>query len=593
MSRMCACVFLSVCVLGPAGVSRADVIYVDADAPVFGNGQTWATAYRSLAVGVAVAQAGDEIWVAEGNYTPPPTPGYFALPSGVSLLGGFTGTESSADERDWFAHRVILDGDVNGDDGPNFTNRADNTVTLIDVVGTDPGTLIDGVVFRGGFAPGGANADGGALRVFGGEITITNCLFNENIALDRGGAVFAGPGTVVVIRDSDFNSNGTSPASTAHTAGGGALWAEEATSLDIRGCGFTDNAALGDHPYLLGGAVTALFVDAALVRDCRFESNRIGLGLGNALALYAANADLVGCDFVGNDTSFASAAAAYSVITEDSGRTTVLASRFYGNGGTALAVVDVSSDIIETRAFIADSVFSANGVGLQLAVNTDLRNCTVTGSNDPFIPYGVLIASSDVTIDNSILWGNSPLPVEGAQVFLVSGSLEVNRSIVQGWTGGIPGTGSFSADPLFVDADGADNVPGTDDDNLRLSPYSPAIDAGDNAALPPDAFDLDGDGNTAERLPIDVYGGPRRADDASTADTGPGSAPIVDIGAAEFPLNSCLSDLNGDGLLDLTDISMFISAFLAGDDTVDLNGDGLLDLGDVILFVGFFGMGCP
>jgi hypothetical protein len=33
---------------------------------------------------------------------------------------------------------------------------------------------------------------------------------------------------------------------------------------------------------------------------------------------------------------------------------------------------------------------------------------------------------------------------------------------------------------LFVDADGADNIPGTDDDNLRLLPWSPCIDAGDN-----------------------------------------------------------------------------------------------------------------
>ena len=43
--------------------------------------------------------------------------------------------------------------------------------------------------------------------------------------------------------------------------------------------------------------------------------------------------------------------------------------------------------------------------------------------------------------------------------------------------------GNSSADPLFLDADGLDNIPGTEDDDLRLQSGSPAIDAGDNAAL--------------------------------------------------------------------------------------------------------------
>src|SRR5207245_207067 len=40
-------------------------------------------------------------------------------------------------------------------------------------------------------------------------------------------------------------------------------------------------------------------------------------------------------------------------------------------------------------------------------------------------------------------------------------------------------------------------------------PGSPAINAGDPANLPPDTFDLDGDSNTAEPLPVDQRGFPR------------------------------------------------------------------------------------
>jgi len=78
-------------------------------------------------------------------------------------------------------------------------------------------------------------------------------------------------------------------------------------------------------------------------------------------------------------------------------------------------------------------------------------------------------------------------------------------------------------DPLFVrnPSDGGDgwgddpSTPGVDESanddygDLRLGPASPAIDAGDNTKLPPDDFDLDGDGDTAEPLPIDQLGNRR------------------------------------------------------------------------------------
>ena len=41
----------------------------------------------------------------------------------------------------------------------------------------------------------------------------------------------------------------------------------------------------------------------------------------------------------------------------------------------------------------------------------------------------------------------------------------------------VDGGGNINADPLFVDDDGADNITGTLDDDLRLLPGSPCIDA--------------------------------------------------------------------------------------------------------------------
>ena len=73
-----------------------------------------------------------------------------------------------------------------------------------------------------------------------------------------------------------------------------------------------------------------------------------------------------------------------------------------------------------------------------------------------------------------------------------------------------------------VKADGPDGIAGTEDDNLRLSPGSPSIDAADNLAVPPDTADLDGDGDTTEPTPLDLDGNRRIVNR------------IVDMGAYEY-----------------------------------------------------------
>jgi hypothetical protein len=58
---------------------------------------------------------------------------------------------------------------------------------------------------------------------------------------------------------------------------------------------------------------------------------------------------------------------------------------------------------------------------------------------------------------------------------------------------------------------------------MALLSGSPAIGAGDASLLPADAFDLDGDGNTAEPLPVDQRCLPRVV------------GGTLDIGAYEYP----------------------------------------------------------
>lgn len=59
------------------------------------------------------------------------------------------------------------------------------------------------------------------------------------------------------------------------------------------------------------------------------------------------------------------------------------------------------------------------------------------------------------------------------------------------------------------------------------------------------------------------------------------------------PDTGCPADLNGDGILDLADISAFIIAFTGHDPVADLTGDGILDLDDISAFIVSFTSGCP
>ncbi|MEJ5310436.1 MAG: choice-of-anchor Q domain-containing protein [Anaerolineae bacterium] len=125
-----------------------------------------------------------------------------------------------------------------------------------------------------------------------------------------------------------------------------------------------------------------------------------------------------------------------------------------------------------------------------------------------------------VAIANNIFWGNQATAYHytdtAAQIYN-EGTVSVTYSLVQG--GVYTGTGNISSDPLFMDANGADNVTGTADDDLRLQNTSPAIDAGDNDAVP-------------AGITTDLDGAPRFADHPQ-ADTGHGTPPIVDMGAYE------------------------------------------------------------
>jgi hypothetical protein len=213
------------------------------------------------------------------------------------------------------------------------------------------------------------------------------------------------------------------------------------------------------------------------------------------------------------------------------------------NVGGGLYVHTSSPTIIGN--LIAGNRALDGGGGLYLLASFPIIvNNTITG-NGADAGGGICVSSfASATITNTIVAFNSSgiyrSDFANALPTLLHNCVYDNAACdYSGLTDPTGTDGNIAADPMFAQPPdpGPDDQWGTPDDDfgdLRLSSGSPCIDAGDNAAVPADTIDSDGDGDTSEPLPLDLGGWPRFVDHPLAPDTGSGTPPIVDMGAYEY-----------------------------------------------------------
>lgn len=562
------------------------VLYVDADAtgPTH-DGSNWCTAHLNLQDALGVAVAGDTVRVADGTYMPDgaytPVAGVhvpgtgerlatFQLITGVTIEGGYAGCLApDPDAREIDVYETILSGDLDDDDAPvacindspdcdsygglcvdGFCiikqNDGENSYHVVTGSATDATAVLDGFTVTRGNADGGyPDNEGAGMYNHYGSPTLAQCTFIANVASNVGGGISNANGNPRLTRCT-FRAN------LAEGGGGGGMYCDQGDP-SLQHCVFADNSAE------VGGGMSIRSSSPALA-DCAFTSNIAVQSGGGVFDWSGTNPTLTRCTFDGNRANFGSGVFAGNGSGLTMNNCVLRGNTAAWDGGGMVS--DASSPALTQCLFTGNAADWGAGLSGRSSSATVI-NSTFTGNSADVDGGGVYnVDSSSPSLANCILWGNvddadgdsgGPFADESAQVYTDSGTPVVTYSIVQGgWTGD-GGTGNSSGDPLFVDADGPDNIAGTEDDDLRLLPGSPCIDAANDTVVPPDTTDLDDDGDTAERIPLDLGGMLRFLDDPDTVDTGVADPPdytaVVDMGAYEY-----FPDCNGNGLPDECDL---------------------------------------
>ena len=203
-----------------------------------------------------------------------------------------------------------------------------------------------------------------------------------------------------------------------------------------------------------------------------------------------------------------------------------------------------------------------------------LVNCTISANMGTVHSAGIwnVVDENDYPrLANCILWANvyAGGMNEFAQMNVSNDNLIIDYTCIQGWTGTPGEAGNTGADPLLADVYGADTVPGTGDEDLRLTAGSSAINTGDPAFVPDAGV-------------TDLGGGPRL------------QGCRVDRGAYETSFIQLEGDFDADGVLTLADYSRFQQCMAPAENNpdwcdaclcvFDYDGDDDVGLGDFAAF---------
>ena len=419
-------------------VKAQTIYYVDVTRPDnSGAGTSWATAKKDLQAAINISFVGVEIWVKAGTYLPTHDPfantaptdnrdKTFTLKNGVKIYGGFAGTETQLNQRNWQTNITTLSGDLGVLN--SVTDNAYHVVIAAGVGGVD----LDGFTITKGYAVSpqtSITVSGYVIERYNGAgiyntnsgANFYNCIIKANSADCTDGSRDAFGAGVINKNCSSIFNNCIIDGNSFLTSGG---------SFGVFGAGMYMIATNG----------------VCTIKNCAFINNTSGSGFlagsnGGALYLNAGLNNFTNTIFYNNSSQNGAAIA-------------------FGGGSSNLSTFENCSFVNNTSSFAGTAYngFSKSAFRNCIFWNNKPTVNPVEGRNEIFSQE--TNAANQPTFTNCIIRDatGSPLAVTNTAI-----------------------TNSLNSNPLFIalaDGDGIDDTWRTADDGLRLQCGSPAINSG-------------------------------------------------------------------------------------------------------------------
>ena len=518
-------------------------LYVDASVANTGNGETWASAFKTLDEALYVAwncPDVNRINVATGAYIPSRKPyntdgsemtttdnrdKTFHLRNGVAMYGGYPAGGSAT--QDVAANPTILSGDFNGNDVVtgsgstlSITGNTENALHVVLSISDDATTILDGFMVSGGNANGSGSItvesilvfknNGGGMYNISSSPSITNTTFSGNAATYGGGmfnysssptitnATFSGntaaQGGGMFNRDSSPTiTNTTFSGNTATNGSGGGMYNDDSNPT-ITNTTFSGNAASSN-----GGGMYNDYSSSPNITNTTFSGNA-AINSGGGMFNGSSSPNITNTTFSGNAAN--QGGGMYNYVSSSP---TITNATFSGNSASSGGgMYNYSSSPTITNATFSGNAATNSGGGMyNYFTSPSITNTTFSGNSATNGGGGMYnYFGSSPSITNTTFSGNSATngggmcndgssPTIRNSILWGNGTEIVNGfnsnptvsfSIVQGGY-----TGATNANPLFVNPAnpaGPDGIHRTADDGLRLQAGSPALNAGSNAHIP-------------------------------------------------------------------------------------------------------------
>ncbi len=259
------------------------------------------------------------------------------------------------------------------------------------------------------------NCSGGGIFSYGGDLSLTKCLFQLNVSNDRGGGVAAWNGGTHQISNCVFDRNET----TENDSVGGGLFLGSCTFEGDDNV-FESNRSRGGGGAWFNSGVT--LADGALT-NWTFRHNLADVtpnsstyNYAGAMFINGSSISLAGCEFHGNSSDDYCG----GLMINDTSNCEVISCLFEQNDaartGGAMYVDDSSNVVIQSSTFTGNSAINFSGAIHLWNSSPIVDDCGITGNQASSGGAMYCNGSSNPTVQYSTVCGNSLQQIFGSFV---------------------------------------------------------------------------------------------------------------------------------------------------------------------------------